>query len=1158
MTIELSRYQCSRFAVWLCVAALIAGFCLPARAQQDVGYITGVVTDSTGGLLPGAHVHIQNDQTGTATDLTTNESGYYASQPLRPSHYTVTVSATGFTTTTVNQISVDAASRVAANASLTIGASTQTVTVQAEAAALNTTDAQIANTVDQRATQDLPVNGRSVLALATLSAGVSSAVGPTSQGFTNRGTQPSAIRISGGVPGLNNNLLDGANNLQNYHGEIGINVKSDAVEQFRIMSGVIPAQFGYTSGGVVNVITRSGGNSFHGSLYEFFRNDALDATLALPKPVFGKPELRFNNYGGTFGGPIRRDHAFFFGNYEEYRFVNSQTYYSSVPTDQERTGDYSDLGRRLANGSCSTYPNDSTLQLYNPFTSNATDPRLPYAGNKLTGLDAVALSAQDVMYPRANNTSGSYDPCTHANNYVANPKLISNERSMLTRVDDRLTDKDTIFARLAYYHNYQNNATFGYSPLYYRNDNLSVWNGTLSETHSFSPQMLNDFRIAVLRATLPFLPETYNQDYASKFGIKNARPDIIPVFVNGLSAPNGALGFRASTTTEVMDDVTINKGGHTIRVGFDGRFAQSFNTQSNSAAGQYNFSGNQTAAGTSTTVQTGVAPGNTYASYLIGAVGSATVQLAAGSEYRKWLYAAYLQDDWHASNRLTLNFGLRYDLMMQPYEKHNGFSNFDINVTNPTNGFKGAAVYAGQGGYGKNFAKENWNDWGPRVGFALLLTGDGKTVARGGFAVYYPTTAQNAYIMSAGSANGFGSLTTNYTSSTPYGSSFRLSNGLPYLAPSPLGAAGGPNAFLGQSASYELPQAKDPSSQQYTLTVSRQMPSRTVLDVSYLGNYGRHLAMPQFNVNTLDPSYYGLGTAYLNTSVPNPYAGLVPGSLGAATITRANLLRPFPYMNSVQYSFPRLGHFSGNYLLMNVQRRSESGLQIIASYTYGKLMSTPIYTDLSTVTGTPTGNGLQNWRNIDGDYSVDAIDVRHRGTIAALYDLPFGKGKPFLSGGAALDRLVGGFQFNVVMTAEGGRPLGITGASNQGTAARPNLVPGAQLSVANRGVNGWFNTAAFVNPPDYTFGNTPRYFSGLRGPGTLNFDISVFKTTAITEKSSLELRMEGYNALNHVNLGTPNTSFSPGAGGLNVSSNFGKITSAGNARQVQLGAKLRF
>jgi hypothetical protein len=307
--------------------------------------------------------------------------------------------------------------------------------------------------------------------------------------------------------------------------------------------------------------------------------------------------------------------------------------------------------------------------------------------------------------------------------------------------------------------------------------------------------------------------------------------------------------------------------------------------------------------------------------------------------------------------------------------------------------------------------------------------------------------------------------------------------------------------------------------------------------------------------------------------VPNPYAGKVPGSLGAATITEANLLKPYPYMQAVDLSDPRGAHFDGNYLYVSLQRRVEQGFQILGAYTYGKLMSDPIPTDLATVgtitnTGSNSGSGIQNPFNVDGDYSVDAIDVTHRATLSTLYDLPFGKGQRFVSGGGFLDRLVGGFQFNMIMTAESGRPLGITGATNQGIATRPNYAPGVSLKLAHPTAKEWFNTSAFVNPPDYSYGNVPRYIADVRGPATLNFDLSIFKTTHITERTTLELRLEGYNAFNIVNLSQPNTTFVAGPpanpsqptleGGTNTSATFGQITSAQSARQVQLGAKLRF
>jgi hypothetical protein len=1149
------------FLILLFVAVLLS--CgRSAEAQQDVGFVLGTITDPGAGVVVGAKVHIVNESTGIAQNLVTNDSGFYQSPPLQPGSYSITVEMKGFSSATEHGLILDAASHVTANVKLEVGSVATTVTVESTPPSLDTVDAQIGNTVDTRAVQQLPVNGRSVLALATLSPGVESAVGATSQGFTNRGTQASAIRISGGVPGGNNNLLDGVSNLQNYLGEVAINVKSDSVQEFRIMSGVIPAQFGYTSGGVINVITRSGENQFHGSAYEFFRNDYLDATIAIPKPAFGKPELRFNNYGGTFGGPIKHDKAFFFTNYEQYSFVNGQPTYSSVPTAIERTGNFSDLGK-IVNGVCTPYT------IYDPATGSTTTQRTAFTGNIIpTGrLDQVALNAQALFYPLPNNAVGSYDPCTHANNYLANPKLVSTEKTAVGRVDYRLSEKDSAFARYAYYQNTNNNAS-GYSPLYYRNDILQNYDAVLSETHVFSSSLINDARIAVLRSDFPFQAATAGQNYAAKVGLPNDNAIVAPIFNAGPVALNGTVGFRSSTTIELVDDATRTFGAHTVRFGFDGRFTEGYNNQSGAASGSFSFSTNQTAQGTNTSVTSGT--GSVYASYLLGAVSSASVQLAQGTAYRKWQYAGYIQDDWHVNRRLTLNFGLRYDYQAQPYEKNNGLDDFDITKVNALNGYLGAVRYAGVAGERSNFVSENWNDWGPRLGFALVLTNDNKTVARGGFAMYYPTTAQASYNQAAGNPNGFGNLTTNYAAATSTGPAFQLSSGFPYAPSLPLGAAGGQNAFLGQTGYYIVPTAKDPQSQQYTLTFSRELPFKTVLDVSYLGNHGVHFNLGGLNLDQLDPQYYSLGTGYLNASVANPYAGKVPGSLGAATITRANLLRPYPYMQAVSESNPRVSNFDGNYLYVSAQRRASAGLQIQGAYTYGKLMTLPIYSDIATTAGiTQTGGTIQNARNINADYSVDAIDVTHRGVVALLYDLPLGRGKRFLTNSSNLvDRLLGGFQFNTIMTAESGRPLAFSGASNQGVAIRPNFAPGVSVATATPNRNMWFNTAAFVNPADYTFGNTPRYYSKVRGPGALNFDASIFKTVRITERSALELRLEGFNVFNKTNLGMPNTSFTAGApadpnnptaeGGLNTNSNFGKILSSSAARQVQLAAKFRF
>lgn len=1117
-----------------------------ASAQQDVGYISGTVTDSTGSVIPNAKARIVNTAQGTSQDVETNSAGFYQSSALPPGTYAVTVTMQGFKSYTIGGIVVDAAAHVTSNATLAVGSMDTSVTVESTPPSLDTVDAQIGNTVDARAVQELPVNGRSVLALATLSPGVVSAAGSTNQGFTNRGTQASALRISGGVPGGNNNLLDGVSNLQNYLGEVAINIKADSVQEFRIMTGVIPAQFGYTSGGVINVITRSGANRVHGSIYEFFRNDYLDARQA--RPVAAKQPLRFNNYGATLGGPIRKDRAFFFGNYEEYRYVTTALATYSVPTVQERGGDFSDL--------CNAIP------IYDPQTGSATTQRTQYQGNKIPSqrLDPVAVNFLNTFVPTPNNSSGSYNPCTHENNYVASPKLVSNERTIVGRVDDALSSHDTIFGRYAYYQNYTNNGNLGFGPIYYRNDTLTNYDAMLAYTHTFSPQLQNDLRAAVLRSGFPFQAATAYQNFAAKIGLPGVGPDVAPVFnVSGLPSLNGTVGFRASTTIELLDDVSRILGDHTLHFGFDGRFAEGFNNQANNASGAYGFSANQTAQGSDSAITAGT--GNVFASLLSGAVSSANVQLSRGIAYRQYQFAGYAQDDWHAGQRLTLNVGLRWDYQQQAHEKKNGLANFDITRLNTTTGYLGQVEYAGQNGNGTNFVHENWFDFGPRVGFALVLTDDNKTVMRGGYAIYYPTVAQTSYDQAAGNFNGFGQLTTSYSAPSTYGQAFTLKNGVPSPAVPPQGTAAGQIAFRGQTGYYSLPRARTPQSMQYTLTVSRELPWKTVLDVSYLGNHGRYFNLGSVNINTLDPSYFPQGQTYLNTFVPNPYAGQIPenSTLNAATITRANLLKPYPYMSQVQLSNPRASHFDGNFLYVTAQRRAAEGLQYQASYTYGKLMSLPIYTDVATTTGiTQTGAGLQNWRNLDSEYSVDAIDVTHRGIVAVLYDLPFGRGKHWLSKGGWTDRVFGGFQFNTTMTLESGRPLGFTGANNGGTATRPNFDPSKLLQnptsiAAPLGKYRRFNFEAFSNPAVLTFGNAPRYYSHLRGPGVINFDMSVFKTTRITEGTDLELRLEAFNAFNHANPASPSVTYSS-----TNNSNMGVVSSTLDPRRVQLAAKFHF
>jgi hypothetical protein len=500
--------------------------------------------------------------------------------------------------------------------------------------------------------------------------------------------------------------------------------------------------------------------------------------------------------------------------------------------------------------------------------------------------------------------------------------------------------------------------------------------------------------------------------------------------------------------------------------------------------------------------------------------------------------------------------------------------------------------YANSGGVGRNFVPDSFTDFGPRFGFAYKATADGKTIVRGGFGIYYPLMFNSIY---TGQTNGFSSTNTNYTA--PGNDSrlpaFQFKNGFPYDPLQPLGAAFGPLGFLGQSIGYQDPNRwKSPMSQQYTLSIQREVPYDVVLQATYVGNHGVHLPAGGYSLNQLNPSFFGLGRTSLQQSVPNPYAGRVPGALGNPTISRQQSLLPYPYYNAVNVYNPHDGNLISHALQLSAQRQARNGLILLFGYTMSKLLDDSVNSPLAYLNGLAANNSYQNIYNRRAEYSLDPADVSQRATVSALYNLPFGRNQKFSANSAFLDRLIGGFQFNLIAVFQTGTPLTITGPGSTSntnspvTAIRPNYVPGESVSIKNPGPNKWFNTFAFQNPTDYTFGNVPRTLPRMRGPGTQNFDFSIFKTTEITERWKIQLRAEAFNVLNHANFGLPNTSFSAaanpliggngvatpcsvtardsagtpttGIGGCNTSGSFGAITSAADGRSLQLAAKLIF
>ncbi|HEY0307808.1 MAG TPA: carboxypeptidase regulatory-like domain-containing protein [Acidobacteriaceae bacterium] len=1170
------------------MGALLCAAPLPTHAQElDKGVIVGTVTDITGASVLDATITILNPKTNAIYTLRTNSSGFYTSPSLIIGSYTVTAKKKGFEVMTEPSIIIDVGTRAQIDFVLHPGSVEAEVTVQADSPTLNTTSGVLGYVIDDRTLQDLPLNGGNALALAALLPGVTSAFGATSSGFNDRGTQLSAIRVSGGAVGANANTLDGANNQLNYLGEVGINPQADSIAQFRLITGAAPAQYGFTSGGIIDIATRSGGNKLSGTLYEFFRNDFLDARNYFASPSLPKPELRYNRFGASLSGHFIRNKLFFFANTEMYRLTQTNPTYGTVPTTLERNGDFSQS--HVANTlPCTSFPGipctdftpagsttpGSCLNVRFTFTDTVTN--ITYANvNQITStaIDPAAKAIQDNFYPLPNNTQGLFNPCANTNNYLSNTKLQSSQRLIVGRIDYQITSRDGIFARYANYNNQTNNAgVFPSVVASGRIDDPINQNLTLGYTRVISPNSLNDLRLSILRADFPSHAGSFGQNWPARLGMNIPGGTTLPNLTNGVAAFNTVTGFRAATQYEITDHLTRQAGTHGFAIGTDLRYSSAYNSQNLHPSGVFSFISNTTAV----SGDSFPGSGDQYASFLLGQVNQATDTVSSGTTFQNYSVSFYVQDAWRAARNLTLNLGLRYDYQQQPYEIRNRTSNFDPHRTDPANGFPGATVYSGLGGYGRTFNRENYFDFSPRFSFAWNVVKLHQMVLRGGYATYYSSTANASF---AGSTNGFGSTDTIYTATTNNGSALRLQDGFLTPPTQNLGSKLGPDAFLGNgSVSYQEENQPTPMSQVFTFSVSKQFPGKWVVEVSYLGNHGIHFVQPNYNMNSLNPIYFSQGQGavdILQQTVPNPYANL-PGA--KTTITNFNRLRPYPYYTAVAGYQPHTGTYFGNYMYVTSQRRVGRGTQVIASYTLGKLMSDPIYVPLSTIGGTSTGpsGSFQNPYNRGSEYTVDTIDHHQRLTVAIISQAPFGPGQLFLRKRSFLSSALSNISFNSIITMQDGTPLSITGANNETVATRPNFSGINPLSGPHHTIQHWFNPDAFVNPPNYTFGNVGRTTASLRGPGAFNLDASLMKNMKL-RKVTAQLRLETFNTLNHASMSNPNTGFTatancdvvnpaltpcapnplPGSG-ANTNGNFGVITSASGPRVIQLGIKLNY
>jgi hypothetical protein len=1129
---------------------------LPVAAQTGSAAINGTVTDAQGAVLAGATVLAMHETTNVVYRTVTTPSGVYTIPALPVGPYRITVEADGFKRESRRGILLRVSDNVRTDFQMAIGAVTETVEVTGQAALVDSSSATINKVVESRRLVDLPLNGRSALSMVVLTPNVRSS-NVSAQGFADRGANVSSFSVNGGPMSYNNLTLDGAsnNNARNY--DSNVNPAVDAVEEFKVESGVMSAEHGFTLGGVVSLVTKSGTNQFHGSLYEFLRNDALDARNTF---ATRRPPLRYNQFGGAIGGPIRRDKTFFFGNYEGWILRNYYTVNATTPTNALRSGDFSQFRNNQG----------ALIPIFDP-NSTAANPagtgfvRSPFPGNVIPTqrLDPVAQNILKV-YPQPNTTPTN--AFTNANNFAGNFDARSSARQFTTKIDQHFAASNRLGFRYSYWQHLDDQAANSTPYFDYeyrtRNDNYKNFNFVLEDTHTFSPRLLNTFRTALSRQNFLFEPGTSGTNPVTKFGLPANVPDVVAPIITIADSPAiqtfprtafSSPGNIGMYTWQIQDSVNWIAGRHSIKMGVDFRKNLYAIYLTAAISGQYNFNSRLTA-----NPQSLAGTGSGLASFALGSVATATIDSNIGVSYPSSSYAAFIQDDIKLTRTFTLNLGLRYDYQQIPWERHNGISVFNATSINSLNNLPGRLDFAGQDFQGAPIDPDR-NDFGPRAGFAWDVLGNGSTVLRGGYGIYYPFI----FPITAG-GNGYPSLgfTNNFTNYNPPGNNidlpaFQLQGGLPTPPIPPLGSAVRPSAFYSQNVSSIQRNDRTPYSQQFTLSLQRQLRGGYLVEASYSGNKGTKLAGASYDYNQMDPRLLSLGSSLLD-NVPNPYAGQVTGSFGGASIQRRQLLRPLPYYGNISITNPHDASSIYHSFLLNVEKRFSRGLVFLASYTFGKSISDGV-TGKAGVAEQINVTDFQSGRyNRAVERAIDPTDSASRFVTSGVYELPFGPNKAVNSSIGFVNRLIEGWQVNGVLVLQSGFPLVIRGANNNAANRPDSTGVSAALPSGEQSVARWFRSDVFVNPVPFTFGNVGRTLPDVRGPGTTNVDFSLIKNTRITEKFRLQFRAEAFNALNHANYRLPNTTFTPDAQGRNANPNFGVITAARDARIVQLGLKLLF
>ena len=1180
----------SKFAAslsWIRPAALICFSVSFLAAQSSTGNITGTVVDPSKAPVADATVKVVNAGTGEVRTTQTNNVGLYSFQTLPPATYRFEVSKPGFRGFAVARLVLNVGSTLAQNVALQIGDVSQTITVNESAAQVESESSSLGTVLGNTSIVDLPTNGRNSYGFAALVPGVRAPNLFTQVAYGNYNDQ--FLSINGSRANVSMFLLDGGwNSNAGFNGPT-IYPPIDLVQEYKVQTSNLPAEFGNTAGGVINVITKNGTNDLHGSIYEFVRNDYFDANNFFANSAGEKiAPIRFNQFGFAVGGPVYlpkvyngKNRTFFFTSYEGLRWVRAYTTSGTLPTALQRQGDFSQTYNQAG----------QVIPIYNPLTTtqgaNGQFSRMPLPGNRMAPSQINPVSAALIGYLPMPNTPGTI---TGANNFESTMSAPTKENTFSLRVDQKITDNQKLFARWS-----QNWSTVD-RPLVYgtASPNFTISNptdgtdishnisGTVNYNYVINPTTVMELGSSVLHywlgrgnPALGFDPTQLGfPSYFNNVGLTPCFPGIgvsgMGVTINIPDAGGGFLGgcqftSQSYDTFSEYGNITKVHGAHTFKVGadwFDNRWTQ---RQQASSPG-FNFGADLT-QGPNPLSPSG-SSGFGFASFLFGTGDSGSINSSSPGEFVSYhSYGFYLQDDWKVSPKLTLNLGVRYDFNAPWSEKHNRINDWNGNAISTVNGLtlRGGLEFPGVNGVPTGQFQDNRTNVAPRFGFAYSL--DSKTVVRSGIGMYYGPTNGAAFAGNMSPYTGF-SASTSWDAVNGVTPVNLLNDPFPNGYTRATGSSAGLLTLLGQNINTMDRARLNLYSEQWNFGIERSLPGSFLLSVAYAGSHGVHLYSPA-NYNQMPNQYLSLGSALLN-QVTNPFYGLISsGPESGPTVAQYYLLRPYPQFTRVTAESNSYGNSIYHSLQAKMERRFSHGLGFLASYTFSKLIDDVLPSD--TYEGFPgenfAGGYIQDSTNRRADRAVAAFDTPHYLTVNGNWDLPIGKGQAFLNHGGWINYLVGGWQLNGILNYHSGTPLTISTLTNtlynggaygwsaniQGNVQRANYVGGPVYtpgSVSDR-TQEYFNLDAFAAPAPFTYGNTGRLLPYLRGPGAVQLDMSLFKEIPLYERVHLQFRAEVFNILNHPQFDNPNTVIG--------SSQAGTIVDQVNSpRDIQLALKLLF